>query len=72
MDIIFIIGIAIGFILGCFFTFVISRMVKKQVYEGMMKAMDDCKNPKKKLETHGEYDENDPVNFWKPKGWKPE
>lgn len=62
MDIVFIMGMIVGFFLGIgfslFFTSMLAYRVISILHGNNSKQTDE--------------DEDDPVNYWKPKGWKPD
>jgi hypothetical protein len=64
MDMAFLLGLFCGFLLGSSFCVVVGRMIRYEVYQAIIQA---------KNHPHlEEEDEDDSVNFWKPKGWKPD
>jgi len=63
MDIAFIMGMIAGFILGIGFCLFFTNMVANR----MIKILS---SQSKKEEDHP-FDD-DPVNYWKPKGWTPD
>jgi len=66
MDIVFIMGMVLGFLLGIGFCLFFTDMLGHRILKLL-----GHKPPKKKKRDE-EYDEDDPVNYWKPKGWRPD
>lgn len=67
MDIAFIMGMVLGFLLGIGFCILFTHMLGRQLL-----AVLNGPPPKKKKKHDEEFDEDDPVNYWKPKGWRPD
>lgn len=65
MDIVFIMGMIAGFFLGIGFSLFFTSML---AYRVISILQGDKKNRKK----GDKNDDDDPVNYWKPKGWKPD
>jgi len=62
MDIAFIMGMIAGFFMGVGFSLFFTHMLAYK-----MLSLLDRKVPKKDEDA-----DDDPVNFWKPKGWRPD
>lgn len=65
MDIVFIMGMVLGFLLGIGFCLFFTHMLGHT----LLKVLGG-KPPKKKKRDDNEDDE--PANYWKPEGWKPD
>jgi len=65
MDIAFIMGMIAGFFLGVAWCIFLTDMLGCKLLR-----MLGHKPPKRKK--HDDYDEDDPVNYWKPPGWRPD
>ncbi len=82
MEILFLMGVMAGFFLGLLFAtfytqittyrimailkrYNIPKPVEKHCEEYDVEAVEDN-------DDENEEENNDPVNYWKPKGWKPE
>jgi hypothetical protein len=67
MDIAFFMGTIFGFLLGIGFCMFFTNMLGRQIL-----SLLNGKSPKKKKKYDEDFDEDDPVNYWKPKGWRPD
>jgi hypothetical protein len=65
MDIAFIMGMILGFLFGIGFCLFFTDMLGRRLLKLLSYS------PKKKL-SEDDFDEDDPVNYWKPKGWRPD
>ena len=65
MDIAFYMGMVLGFLLGLGFCIFFTHMLGRQLLAVL-------NGPKKKKKYDDDDDEDDPVNYWKPKGWRPD
>lgn len=76
MEILFLMGILFGFFLGILFSTFYTQVVTHKVMSILSsKYTIKLKNTKSKSVNHDDDEddeENDPVNYWKPKGWKPD
>lgn len=73
MEILFLTGILLGFFLGILFSTFYTQVVTHKVMAILnSKYTVKPKNIVNKPIDEDDDEENDPVNFWKPKGWKPD
>lgn len=63
MDIAFIMGMIAGFLLGIGFCLFFTNMVANRMIKILSKGKGDDEN---------NLLDDDPVNYWKPKGWRPD
>lgn len=66
MDIAFFMGMILGVLLGIGFCMFFTNMLGRQLLNLLNGK------PSKKKKKHDDYDEDDPVNYWKPPGWRPD
>lgn len=67
MDIAFFMGMVFGVLLGIAFCMFFTNMLGRQ----LLSLLNGGK-PSKKKKCEESFDEDDPVNYWKPPGWMPD
>jgi len=79
MEVLFLMGAMAGFFLGLLFATFYTQIITHRIMAILKKynipkpkPVEDCEKYDVEEVTEIDDEINDPVNYWKPKGWKPE